>query len=92
MQCLTDRCLCECCNALTVHPSLPALTPIADKGDEWDVDCHWMSHCANGRAVVIRRGFHTDGASIPRLAWRVIGHPFAKDILPHALAHDALYA
>ena len=92
MQCLTDRCLCECCNALTVHPSLPALTPIADKGDEWDVDCHWMSHCANGRAVVIRRGFHTDGASIPRLAWRVIGHPFSKDILPHALAHDALYA
>ena len=92
MQCLTDICLCESCNSLRCHPESPALTPVADKTDEWTVDCHWMSHCVNGRAVIIRRGFHTDGASIPRLAWRVIGHPFSKDILPHALAHDALYA
>jgi len=32
-------------------------------------------------------GFHTDGASIPRFFWRIIGHPFGP-YLAAAIVHD----
>lgn len=83
-------CLCGDCGAITF--GLPALTPVPGAGDLWRVDCHWCSPLVDGVAVLVRRGFLTDGASVPRLAWRVIGHPFAKDLLPHAIGHDGLYA
>jgi len=83
-------CLCPDCAFIT--RDLPALTPLPGAGELWRVDCHWLSPLVNGVAVLIRRSFTTDGASIPRVAWRVIGHPFAKDMLPHALGHDGLYA
>jgi hypothetical protein len=46
---------------------------------------------AGGWYVAIKAGFRTDGASIPRLFWRVIGHPFQGDYLGPAVVHDALY-
>ena len=88
----TPKCACPCCTFLTAHPELPSLTPISDKTDEWLVDCNWVSQLVDGKAVVIRRGVRTDGASIPRAAWRVVDHPWAKWLLPHALPHDGLYA
>lgn len=36
-------------------------------------------------------GFETDGASIPRLFWRVVGHPMS-DYLESAVVHDYLYS
>ena len=39
----------------------------------------------------VKPGFRTDGASIPRLLWRVFGSPYDPDIFPAAIAHDALY-
>ena len=39
----------------------------------------------------VRHGFRTDGASIPRLLWRVFGSPYDPDIFAAAIAHDALY-
>jgi len=92
MTCMSDKCLCEKCNALTVYPAMPCLSPLPRNDDCWHTDCHWMSHIVNGHAVVIRRGFETDLASFPRLTWRVIGHPLSKDTLAQGLAHDALYA
>jgi hypothetical protein len=44
-----------------------------------------------GWYVAIKASFRTDGASIPRLFWRVIGHPFQGDYLGPAVVHDALY-
>lgn len=85
-------CQCARCDALTVAPVMPALRLLPDGRDLWTVDCHWMSGLVGGRAVLIRRGFETDGASVPRLFWRMIGHPFMGDLLPHALPHDGLYA
>lgn len=41
--------------------------------------------------ITILAGFEFDGASIPRLAWRVIGHPWGE-YLPAALPHDIFYA
>lgn len=86
------ECLCALCTKVVTAPNLPALFPCPDKTENWSLDCNWLSPLVNGKAVYIKRGFITDGASIPRIAWRVIGHPFSKDLLPHALPHDGLYA
>ena len=48
-------------------------------GRVWDVVVH------------VKPGFRTDGASIPRILWRVFGSPYDPDIFPSAIAHDALY-
>ena len=85
-------CQCQNCYKLTTAPEFPSATPLPDTSEEWRVDCHWLSPLINGKAVLIRRGFYTDWASIPRIAWRVIGHPTSKYIIGHALPHDALYS
>ena len=41
---------------------------------------------------VIRAGFVTDGASVPRMAWFLAGHPMESPRVLAALAHDWLYA
>lgn len=87
-----SKCICPQCACVVSWPDLPALLPLPDASDNWRVDCAYLSPLVNGVAVLVKRGLTTDGASVPRLAWRVIGHPFAKDLLPHALIHDALYA
>ena len=42
--------------------------------------------------IEIQQGFIFDGASIPRIAWRVVGHPYQMPLLVCALPHDILYA
>lgn len=39
----------------------------------------------------IPAGFQTDGASIPRFAWRVIGHPFESEYIEVFVEHDYDY-
>ncbi len=41
-----------------------------------------------GRKHIIPALFRTDGASIPRFFWRVVGHPFEPRPLPGAIIHD----
>lgn len=36
-------------------------------------------------------GFVSDGASIPRIGWTLIGHPFDYNYLMEAIGHDFLY-
>ncbi len=75
-----------------VFPVKPAIRPL--KGTDyvlaedfyfpatvggWDVTAH------------VAPGFRTDGASIPRLLWRVLGSPYDPDVIAAAIAHDALY-
>lgn len=45
-----------------------------------------------GIRTTIQQGFKTDGASIPRLLWRVIGHPFAPCTIRAVVVHDYLYS
>ena len=45
-----------------------------------------------GIRTTIHEGFKTDGASIPRFLWRIIGHPFAPRIIRAAVVHDYLYS
>ena len=40
----------------------------------------------------IKKGFAYDGASIPRVAWPLIGSPFTGTHTRGAYIHDALYA
>jgi len=41
--------------------------------------------------ITIPVGFETDGASIPRALWSVIGHPFNGKHVRAATLHDYLY-
>lgn len=45
--------------------------------------CDWAIHIA--------RGYCSDGASIPRMLWRVLGHNWQGRAEPAAWVHDALY-
>ena len=42
--------------------------------------------------VTVYAGFVTDGASVPRMAWFLAGHPMESPRIVAALAHDWLYA
>ena len=42
--------------------------------------------------IRVRNGFVYDGASIPRLLWRLCGHPLEAPRIAAALAHDWLYS
>lgn len=44
-----------------------------------------------GRDFVVPIGFYSDGASVPRFLWAVVGHPFNKDVREAAVLHDFLY-
>lgn len=39
----------------------------------------------------IPAGFVTDGGSIPRFFWRIIGHPYESDYIDRYLEHDYDY-
>lgn len=44
----------------------------------------------SGEIVKVPKGFITDGASIPKFAWSIIGGPLGK-YAPAAIVHDILY-
>lgn len=44
-----------------------------------------------GWSIHIARGYCSDGASIPRLLWRIVGHPWQGRSEPAAWCHDILY-
>jgi hypothetical protein len=43
----------------------------------------------DGRIYEAPEGMPTDGASIPRFFWRIVGHPMDPQFLPAATWHDA---
>ncbi len=59
---------------------------------QWIAAVDWCVDLADGRVLVVRAGFRSDGASIPRPLWPLVGPRFAARTFPAALAHDALYA
>ena len=94
----TDRTSCGCscgnCRQLVFYPELPPLEPppLGSKSADWFLWCGYVGPLIDGRATLIRRGFLTDGASIPRPVWPLVGHPFQVPLLAYALPHDADYA
>lgn len=68
------------------------LQPLPD-GDHWRTTTRLTyKHKAQGTVIRVRvpAGFVTDGASIPRLLWSLVGHPLGE-YHPAAIVHDALY-
>ncbi|MCU7934123.1 MAG: DUF1353 domain-containing protein [Candidatus Thiodiazotropha sp. (ex Dulcina madagascariensis)] len=45
----------------------------------------------HGRALIVPAGYITDGASIPRFAWSLVGGPMSRPYLYAALPHDFRY-
>lgn len=63
-----------------------------EKAGLWVLGRDWCVDLADGSALVVLEGFASDGASIPRLLWPLVGPRYAPRTFPAALAHDALYA
>lgn len=66
--------------ALSAIPLRPPITP----WDDWNYVLleDWCG---------VPRGFITDGASLPRLLWRVFGHPLDPRTIGPAICHDFAY-
>lgn len=72
------------------YATTPSLSPVID-GELWELSKDWHV-TVRGSKETLPKGFLTDGASIPRILWRVCGHPMTtKRIIP-AIVHDAIYA
>ncbi len=70
---------------------MPTLQPLASGG--WRLTAPWRCELIeHSGTLYVDAEFVTDGASIPRIAWSIVGHPMAEDYVVSALAHDALYA
>ena len=82
-------------NGITYYGAvpMPQVTPGAAK-DTWRLlEPYTLSIDLEGKRYTfwIREGFEFDGASIPRLLWRLCGHPLEAPRIAAALIHDWLY-
>ena len=68
---------------LSMMPGSPGRTRVLTADFVWETP--WSVD------IIVKAGYVTDGASIPRLFWRLIGGPLAGRYLPAALVHDVLY-
>jgi len=41
--------------------------------------------------IIVPKGFQSDGASVPRIVWPIVGHPFQGDYCAAAWIHDWIY-
>ncbi|MCU7839770.1 MAG: DUF1353 domain-containing protein [Candidatus Thiodiazotropha sp. (ex Troendleina suluensis)] len=57
----------------------------------WQVDSP-LTFIDDEYQITVTPGATTDGASIPRMFWRLIGGPFSGKYIAAALIHDQLYA
>lgn len=51
----------------------------------------YISYTNNDFIIKVTEGFVTDGASMPKFAWRIIGSPFTGKYVESAVIHDSLY-
>ena len=74
--------------------TMPTMTAL--DGGLWQLAFDWSVpfELPDGRRgrVTVYAGFVTDGASVPRMAWFLAGHPMESPRIIAALAHDWLYA
>ncbi len=73
-------------------PTLSISMQPGTDGKVWVLDDDFEWETPYGVTIALFAGFEFDGASIPRLFWRVIGPPLAGPYAPAAAIHDLLYA
>ena len=49
-----------------------------DGGEKVKLLAEFTYVAADGRTIIVPKGFETDGATIPRFLWPIYGHPFYK--------------
>jgi len=57
----------------------------------WRTADHFFYVTRQGVTLMIPKGTRTDGASIPRFFWRVIGDPMNTDYVEAVVLHDFLW-
>lgn len=69
----------------------PDLEPI---GNAYRLAYDWHTDCfgAVWPQITVKAGFVTDGASVPRLLWRVAGDPMEVPRIYAAIVHDWIYS
>jgi hypothetical protein len=72
-------------------PTLSISMQPGTDGKVWVLDDDFEWETPYGVTIALFAGFEFDGASIPRLFWRVIGPPLAGPYAPAAAIHDLLY-
>ena len=65
--------------------------PLGIGCDEWLFQEDFAFLRKDGKMVISVSGTETDGASIPRFFWRIIGHPLQGANRYYAASHDSLY-
>jgi hypothetical protein len=71
----------------------PPLRPATDNPHRWQTlePLTWNDPLHG--AITVKAGARTDGASIPRLLWTLVGPPMRDSrVTPAAIIHDQLYA
>ena len=58
---------------------------------EWKLAQDFGLLLNSGMLIIAQKGGSVDGASIPRLLWRLVGHPFYRGNRFWAVPHDAGY-
>jgi Protein of unknown function (DUF1353) len=71
----------------------PVMQPIPGSAGLWELaEDYAVTLPDSGKSLLIKAGFQTDGASIPRELWSVVGaSPFDPDVIGPSVVHDALY-
>lgn len=58
-------------------------------GDKWETGRD-LVYYTDTETYIVPKGTITDGASIPRFLWSLVGHPL-QEYAPSAVLHDYLY-
>jgi hypothetical protein len=79
---------------MTIHPHFPdqlitSAGPLKSGSRIFILESHFRYYSSIG-PIVVPPGFHTDGASIPRIFWPIMG-PHG-DYFESAVIHDFLYS
>ena len=71
-------------------PDQPAVIP--QSNGNWYLSVDYIGPAINNSVTIISDGFITDGATIPRFAWRLLNHPMQVPLIAAAILHDAEYS
>lgn len=55
-----------------------------------DMSVTWLNKEGETRQLTIPKGYMTDGASIPRAVWTLIGSPYEPEFITAAIVHDKM--
>ena len=72
------------------HVDGPWFRPIGNGCVEFASDWHEVIWERTGFVCSIPKGYVSDGYSIPRIAWLIVGHPFGQEHMIPAFCHDFL--